>query len=261
MTSNRIKTLATVAAGSLLIVGTTAGVTLAASSDGGFKACANSAGTLKLLSAGHCATGYNKVTVGRSGAAGPTGKTGKTGKTGATGTPGFTGSVGPAGPKGDTGDVGPAGPKGDTGDVGPAGLKGDTGDVGQAGPKGDTGLTGDIGPAGPQGDTGPTGDQGPQGATGDQGPAGPANLIETATAAQLDVTAAAGVCGTLSQGVTGIQPGDTGLIVPTATGWPAGLLIVPLRATTAGFLPFEVCNVSKNSITVASAESTYRIVG
>jgi hypothetical protein len=95
-------------------------------------ACANSKGTLALLSAKHgCKSGYSKVSLDR---VGPRGATGPHGATGPTGPTGPTGSTGARGPRGATGDTGPTGATGSTGPTGSTGDTGPSGATGQAGP-------------------------------------------------------------------------------------------------------------------------------
>lgn len=99
------------------------GITLAASSSAGYKACASKSGALSLLKKGQCKPGSAAVMLGAQGPQGP------------------QGAQGPQGPKGDDGAKGPTGP------AGPRGLRGLPGAKGDVGPKGDTG------PAGPAGST------------------------------------------------------------------------------------------------------------
>jgi hypothetical protein len=91
-----------------LVATMTAGVTYAATTTSGAKACTNPHGVLRLLKAnGKCPHGYSKTTIGKQGPAGADGATGPQGPVG----PG-AGATGPAGPAGAKGDTGPAGPAG-----------------------------------------------------------------------------------------------------------------------------------------------------
>lgn len=92
-----------VAAASVVVVvigiaGTAVGV--AASSSGGYKACASKKGALSLLKKGHCKSGASEVAVGSQG---PQGDQGPAGPRGVPGAQGDAGPAGPAGPAGSGG--------------------------------------------------------------------------------------------------------------------------------------------------------------
>jgi Carbohydrate-binding module family 5/12 len=128
--------------------------------------------------------------------------------------------------------------------------------------KGATGAQGAQGPAGPQGPIGPQGLTGAQGPTGPQGPAGPANLILEARNGAISVSIGAHSCAKLSLGVSGIQPGDTGIVSADAATFPAGLSMTPLRATASGRLPVNFCNPTSSTQSASNVQvSVYRILG
>ena len=128
--------------------------------------------------------------------------------------------------------------------------------------KGSTGAPGPQGPQGIQGPQGFQGAQGPQGTQGPQGPAGPANLQLLITNGGISVTIAAQRCAILSLSVGGILPGDTGIMAPDASKWPAGLIAMPLRATATNKLPVDFCNPTTATVSASSVSvSVYRIVG
>jgi hypothetical protein len=80
-----------VAAAGLAVAGAATGITYAATSStgGSVRACANSNGTLRLLSAnGQCPKHYRKVSINERGPRGPIGKTGPRGRAGHPGAPG-----------------------------------------------------------------------------------------------------------------------------------------------------------------------------
>jgi hypothetical protein len=116
-----------------LIATMATGITYAATTSSGAKACVDSQGRLALLNShGKCARGYHEFTLGAKGAKGAAGP---------------RGIQGVPGPKGDQGIQGIPGVKGDTGDQGIQGVKGDTGDQGNQGIQGIQGPKGDPGTA------------------------------------------------------------------------------------------------------------------
>ncbi len=115
---------------------------------------------------------------------------------------------------------------------------------------------------GSTGAQGPQGPQGPQGTQGPQGPAGPANLQLLVTNGGVSVTLGAQHCAILSLSVGGILPGDTGIMAPDSSKWPAGLIVMPLRATASNKLPIDFCNPTSATVSASSVQvSVYRIVG
>ncbi len=133
------------------------------------------------------------------------------------------------------------------------------GATGAAGAQGPAGVQGPAGPQGPQGIQGFTGAQGP---TGPQGPAGPANLILETRSGGISVSIAAHACAKLSLSVSGIQPGDTGIVSADAATFPTGLSMTPLRATASGKLPVNFCNPTNSTASASSVQvSVYRILG
>jgi hypothetical protein len=69
-------------------------------------------------------------------------------------------------------------------------------------------------------------------------------------------------CAFASLSASGLVPGDTGLIAPDARTWPAGLIAMPHRVTTAGVLPVDVCNPTTPAVSVSNLSTTlYRIAG
>jgi hypothetical protein len=89
------------------------GITYAASSRSGARACVNSKHVLRLLKKhGTCPQGYHTTTIGAKGATGARGAKGATGAPGAKGATGAPGAAGPTGTQGATGPAGPVGPQG-----------------------------------------------------------------------------------------------------------------------------------------------------
>jgi hypothetical protein len=82
VSNTRMPTIGLVALATGAVAVATAGITFASTTSAGVKACANSAGTLRLLSAhGHCPHHYSKVTIAKTG---PRGKRGASGPAGAS---------------------------------------------------------------------------------------------------------------------------------------------------------------------------------
>ena len=100
----------------------------------------------------------------------------------------------------------------------------------------------------------------PAGDTSVKWAAGPSKL-QLATTGNVGFTLAAGQCAPVTIGVSTIQPGDTGFIAPDASSWPATVVMTPLRATTAGRLPVDFCNVGTSSVSATVNVTAYRIPG
>jgi hypothetical protein len=100
---------------------------------------------------------------------------------------------------------------------------------------------------------------GPQGL---QGPAGPSNLQLVTTNAGLSLALGAQHCAIANVSEPAIAVGDTGILAPDPTGWPAGLTMMPLRSTAAGILPVDVCNPTAATVSVTNVSVTiWRVVG
>ena len=112
---------------------------------------------------------------------------------------------------------------------------------------------------------GSPGKQGPQGVPGIQGPpgpAGPANLQLLFSNGGVSLGLASQHCAIVSLGAHGILPGDTGIVAFDAGKWPAGLIVMPLRATAPNVLPADVCNPTSSSVSVSSVSvSVWRVAG
>jgi hypothetical protein len=78
----RLGPIATLTAAAVVVALCAAGVTYAATTPQTVQACINSHGVLRLLSNGHCATGYAKVRINRSAVRGPRGPAGSRGAVG-----------------------------------------------------------------------------------------------------------------------------------------------------------------------------------
>ncbi len=78
----------------------------------------------------------------------------------------------------------------------------------------------------------------------------------------MSLTVAAQHCVIVSLSAHGILAGDTGIMAADPGKWPAGLMVMPLRATAANLLPIDVCNPTSASVSVSSVSvSVYRIAG
>jgi hypothetical protein len=117
-----------------------------------------------------------------------------------------------------------------------------------AGPAGTTGAPGATGPAGANGAPGPTGPQGPAGAQGPQGSAGAPAAAWQQNSSWYGVNLDPGKCSTqFTFFGSQFKVGDTGIVA--ITGYPT-LSGVAGRVTTAGQLPFSVCNISSANVTI-----------
>ncbi len=125
--------------------------------------------------------------------------------------------------------------------------------------KGNTGAKGDTGNTGAKGDTGNTGAKGD---TGNTGPAGASDPQVLFTNGGISISLHAQSCAIVSLSASGIAVGDTGILAPDASHWPAGIVFSVLRATKAGELPVDVCNPTDSTVSATSVVVTvYRIPG
>ena len=104
--------------------------------------------------------------------------------------------------------------------------------------------------------------KGAAGVQGVQGPPGPDNLHLTATNGTISVTLAAEKYAIPNVSASGITPGDTGLLVPDAASWSAGITLTPLRATANKYAPGGLLNPTAASVSATNVQvTTYRIDG